>query len=112
MGRENNSFTGFFPHLKKIYISWSDVKSAHGFLYLALIPRLGKRLHVFKFAVKSCVALVRLGHLHVNICDDHFSSSDSLHRGYVEIKVSYKSVSLDPLLKNSCVVLKLRRRHY
>lgn len=93
MGRENNSFTGFFPSSQKniYFMEWR--KSAHGFLYLALIPRLGKRHHVFKFAVKSCAALVRLAHLHVNICDDHFSSSDSLYRGYVGIKVSYKSVS-------------------
>lgn len=69
-------------------------KSAHGLLYLTLIPRLSEQHHVFKFAVKSYVALVRLAHLHINICDYHFGSSDSLYRDYVWIKVLYKCQSL------------------
>lgn len=61
-------------------------KSAHGLL--------SEQHHVFKFAVKSYVALVRLAHLHVNICDYHFGSSDSLYRDYVWIKVLDKCQSL------------------
>lgn len=82
MGRENNSFTGFFSLSQKniYFMEWR--KSAHGVLYLALILLLSEQHHVFKFAVKSCAPLVWWALPHVNICDYHFFSSNLLYHHF------------------------------
>ncbi len=83
----------FFLVSKKYIFFMEWRKSAHGLLYFALILLLSEQHHVFKFAVKSCAALVWLAHLHANICDDHFRSPNLLYHDYVLIKLLHKCQS-------------------
>lgn len=103
MGRENNSFTGFFFLLvskkntkkqKKTTNLYTWRKSAHGHLYLALILQRSEQHYFSFFCLSSLWKLTKWARPHSSICDRRFSLLKFVSSHSVWIKVFHRRQSL------------------